>query len=109
MYKYVNEERLVDNFIKNEQNMIGNKNKIKSKNVIIIAVIIIFAIITSLYISNENFRKYIDRNILKKEVQDIDTKKIYVSSINPSRVIVSDNNIYLLRNVEMSIYDRKGQ
>ena len=99
----------MDNFIKNEQNMIVNKNKIKSKNVIIIAVIIIFAIITSLYISNENFRKYIDRNILKKEVQDIDTKKIYVSSINPSRVIVSDNNIYLLRNGEMSIYDRKGQ
>lgn len=101
----------MDNFIKKtfnkDREVVVNKNK--NKNIIIIIIIIIFAIIASLYISNEKFRKYIDRNILKKEVQEVDTKKIYVSSVNPSRVIVSDNNIYLLRNGEMSIYDRKGQ
>lgn len=89
-----------------------NKNKkIKKIAIIIFLSIIIIAgiIITSLYITDENFREKIDIYILKKEITEDNSAQIVLNSGETQHICAYDKYIGVLSKSTLMIYNNSGE
>lgn len=84
-------------------------NKKKLVITIIILLIIIFVITTFIiYCMNFNFRKWIDINVLQKEIRQENTVSIEFNGENNSNVYAFNQYIVVLENKELKIYNSLG-
>lgn len=90
----------------------SNKNKKMKKIAMIIflsLLIIAGIIITSLYLTNENFREKIDIHILKKEITEDNSSKIILSSEETQHICAYDKYIGILSKSILTIYNNTGE
>ena len=95
------------NFFKEEK-----KKKINAKKVVIVSIIMFFilvlAILTIVYCNNANFRKWADKNILRKEIEQGNMVAIEFKGETNSNVYAYDKYIVILENKVLKIYNTIG-
>lgn len=79
----------------------------KSLKGFIIFTIVIFLLLISVYISNSDFRKFVDTKILKKVVSEERLKEIYEST-SSQNTFLSNKFVHILDSGEIKNYDRNG-
>lgn len=84
-----------------------NKKKIIKISAIILLSAIIIGIIVA-YSVNENVREYMDYNIFSKKVEEKNTKSISLGEDKNSYVYAYDNNICILNNNILHVYNSSG-
>lgn len=88
------------------------KRKINLKKliwtIIITLLIILTLIIIIVYCNNTGFRKWTDKNILRKEIMQGNTISIEFNGESNSNVCAYDNYIVILENKVLKIYDTIG-
>lgn len=88
------------------------KETIKSKSVFkvcIIFILIVFTVfILSRYLIDEEFRSYIDSNILKKELSEINVNTIELNSDSNEYIYAYDKYITVLSKNSLSSYTKQG-
>ena len=85
--------------------------KIKKKIIISLIVIFIIAVVVliSLYISEEQFRDWIDENILRKNITDDDIIVINLDSDKANQVCAYSKYIALLNEKTITLYNQYGE
>ena len=83
----------------------SKKNNLVLKRFIIAAVLMLIVIAVANYVTNENVRTYIDRNILKKELVENSIKSIPINSENNVNIYAYDKYIAVLEKNELKLYD----
>ena len=73
--------------------------------ILIIAIIIIF----SLYIAEENFRKWADINILRKDITSEDVATIDLNVDKNNQIFCYNKNICILKEKNLKIYNTSGE
>jgi len=73
--------------------------------ILIIAIIIIF----SLYIAEENFRKWADINILRKDITSEDVATIDLNVDKNNQIYCYNKNICILKEKNLKIYNTSGE
>ncbi len=71
----------------------------------IIAVVIIF----SLYIADENFRKWADINVLRKDIMSEDVPTIDLNTDKNNQIFCYNKNICILNDKILKLYDASGR
>jgi len=94
------------------ENSIKKEKRINKKK-LILAILIILLIITItaffiIYCANAKFRNWTDINILRKEIKQGNTISIEFSGESNSSVYAFNNNIVVLENKILKIYDSLG-
>lgn len=89
------------------------KEKKINKKKIVIAIMILLLITSSIvifiiYCRNTNFRKWVDKNVLLKEVRQGKTVSIEFNGENNSNVYAFDKYIVVLENKTLKIYNTVG-
>lgn len=97
----------MENFFDEEK-----KKKINTKKVAIVSIIAFLLLLTIIlvivYCNNASFRKWTDKNILLKEVEQGDTASIEYNGDKNSNVYAYDKYIVILENKVLKIYDTIG-
>lgn len=73
----------------------------------IIFIFILFSIFLAIYISDSNFRNFVDTKILRKVVNEENIKEIY-EEVNAQNIFLSSKNIHILNSGELKTYDKFG-
>ncbi len=85
----------------------------KSKKKIIIGItillIVIMILIIALYIGNEGFRRFIDRNILRKEIVQNNVASIDISNLENPSIYAYDKYITVLNKNNLTTYSSSGK
>ena len=84
-----------------------NKKKI-ALSIIILLLIISAIVIFIIYCKNANFRKWVDKNVLLKEIKQGKTVSIEFNGENNSNVYAFDKYIVVLENKTLKIYNTLG-
>ena len=84
---------------------------IKKKIIILLIAIFIIAVIVliSLYIAEEQFRDWIDVNVLKKDITDEDITIINLDSDKANQVCAYSKYIALLNEKTITLYNQYGE
>lgn len=97
----------MENFFEEEK-----KKKISTKKVIITSILVFFLVFTIIsiivYCNNATFRKWTDKNILRKEIEQGNTVSIEFNGETNSNVYAYDKYIVILENKVLKIYDTIG-
>ena len=95
----------------NEQNNPVKKiNKKKLAIIIIILILLIISITLSIiYVKNEQFREWIDKNILRKEISQENLPSIEIKADDNPTVYAFNQNICILNKNEFKIYNSTGK
>lgn len=82
----------------------------KKKNIrdIAIAIISICIIVCILYVGSQGFRKFVDKNILRKYATEENAKEIYLNSENNPKVIAYDKYLAIYELGEFKLYNKNG-
>ena len=90
----------------NEQNNPVKKiNKKKLAIIIIILILLIISITLSIiYVKNEQFRDWVDKNILRKEISQENLPSIEIKADDNPTVYAFNQNICILNKNEFKIY-----
>ena len=88
------------------------KRKINTKKVVVVSIIalLIIAMITVIivYCNSAEFRRWADKNVLRKEIKQGNTVSIEFNSETDSNMYAFDKYIVVLENKELKIYDTLG-
>lgn len=95
------------------ENSIKKEKKINKKK-LALAIIIILLIITMVtlfivYCMNQKFRKWADKNILQKEIEQGNTVSIEFNGENSSNVYAFDKYVVIIENKVLKIYNNLGK
>lgn len=88
-----------------------NKTKSKEKNnlivkrLIITAILVFIVIIVANYVTNEEMRSYVDRKILKKELEENTIKSIEINSEDNLNIYAYSKYIGVFGKNELKLYD----
>ncbi len=82
--------------------------KIAKISIIVIAILAIISIVT-LYILEQNFRRWVDINILRKDITTSDVASIDLSTNKNNQIYCFGKNICILNDKELKIYSSAGQ
>lgn len=95
----------------NEQNNTAKKiNKKKLAIIIAISIILIIIITISIvYAKNEQFRDWIDKNVLRKEISQENLPSIEIKADDNPTVYAFNQNIGILNKNEFKIYNSTGK
>ena len=95
----------------NEQNNTAKKiNKKKLAIIIVISIILIIIITISIvYAKNEQFRDWIDKNVLRKEISQENLPSIEIKADDNPTVYAFNQNIGILNKNEFKIYNSTGK
>lgn len=97
----------MENFFEEEK-----KKKINTKKVVIVSIIVFLIVLTIIstivYCNNASFRKWTDKNILRKEIEQGNTVSIEFNGETNSNVYAYDKYIIILENKVLKIYDTIG-
>ena len=84
--------------------------KIKKIPIIITTIIVIFIItIIIIYIYNQSFRKWIDINILRKDITEENIKSIDLDTNKSNQVYIYNKYIAVLNNQIITLYNNYGE
>ena len=90
-----------------------NKNKTSKKplfkTIVIIAIIFIFVFIVARYTTDEDFRSYINVNILRKEVSEASLTTIELDSDSNPTIYAYDKYISVLSKNTLTSYTSSGK
>ena len=93
--------------MKNKTESKGNNNLILKR--LVITVILIFTVFAvANYVTNEDMRTYVDRNILKKELVENNIKSIEIDSENNLNIYAYSKYISVFEKNELKLYDSSG-
>ena len=94
-----------------EQYKIEGKLRIKKKLTISFIIILIISIILlfSLYVAEENFRKWIDVNILKKDITSEDISSIDLDVEKNNQIFCYSKYICILNDKNLVLYNSSGE
>lgn len=81
---------------------------LKKYRLLLIIFIVISIILFSLYLGVENFRKFVDEKVIKKEVEENSSKSTYLLTGSKSNVIPTLDNIYTVQSGQLKSYDKYG-
>ena len=95
----------------NEQNNTAKKiNKKKLAFIIAISIILIVIIaISIIYVKNEQFRDWVDKNVLRKEISQENLPSIEIKAGDNPTVYAFNQNIGILNKNEFKIYNSTGK
>lgn len=89
------------------------RRELNIRKVIIIAMIIVFIIaiivIFSFYMAEESFRKWVDINVLRKDINSEDVATIDLNVDKNNQVFCYDKNICILNEKNLKIYNASGE
>lgn len=94
-------------FNKNENKTINKKKIIGVCILIVIICLIIVAY--AVYASNENFRNYVDMNILHKEISENNLKSIELEDYDNSNIFAYSKYIAILKDNSLKTYNASGK
>lgn len=94
-------------FNKNENKTINKKKIIGVCILIVIICLIIVAY--AVYASNENFRNYVDMNILHKEISENNLKSIELEDYDNSNIFAYSKYIAILKDNSLKTYNSSGK
>ena len=77
--------------------------------IVILLIIIAFAVLIVVYFQNTDFRKWCDENIIKKEIQQENTKYIDIDGDDNTKVYAYDKYICVYRKKILEFYNRAGE
>ena len=77
--------------------------------IVILLIIIAFAVLIVVYFQNTDFRKWCDENIIKKEIQQENTKYIDIDGDDNTKVCAYDKYICVYRKKVLEFYNRAGE
>lgn len=82
----------------------------KKRNIrdIAIAIISICIIVCILYVGSQGFRKFVDKNILRKYATEENAKEIYLNSENNPKVLAYDKYLAIYELGEFKLYNKNG-
>ena len=81
------------------------KNNLITKRLIIASILIFIVIVVANYVTNEETRSYINRNILKKELVENSIKSIEINSEDNIKIYSYSKYISILSKNKLKIYD----
>ena len=81
---------------------------LRKYRLLLIIFIVISIILFSLYLGVENFRKFVDEKVIKKEVEENSSKSTYLLTGSKSNVIPTLENIYTVQSGQLKSYDKYG-
>lgn len=81
---------------------------LRKYRLLLIIFIVISIILFSLYLGVENFRKFVDEKVIKKEIEENSSKSTYLLTGNKSNVIPTLDNIYTVQSGQLKSYDKYG-
>lgn len=89
------------------------KKQLNKKKIIILSIILIFILVITcfyiVYINNENFRKWTDKNIFRKEINQEQLVSIEIDEDDNPTVYAFNQNIGILNKNEFKIYNSTGK
>lgn len=77
--------------------------------IILILIIIIIAVLVTVYVGNQEFRQFIDINILKKEIAQNTSNSIFFSTTETPTVIPADAYVYSIQSGKFKVYDKESK
>lgn len=94
-------------FDKNENKIINKKRLI---GLIILAVLIcLIVILYCIYAANEEFRAYVDANVLNKEIEENNLKSINIEDYDKSNIFAYSKYIAILKDNKLTTYNSSGK
>ena len=94
-------------FDKNENKTINKKRLI---GLIILAILICFiGILYCVYAANEEFRAYVDANVLNKEIEENNLKSISIEDYDKSNIFAFSKYIAILKDNKLVTYNSSGK
>lgn len=103
----IHRKKLIGDYIVKEENRNNHKPNIKVAIIIIFALIIV--IVCARYLTDEEFRGYIDTNILKKEVAESTLNTIEIDSETNPAIYSYDKYITILSKNKLKEYTSDGK
>lgn len=94
-------------FNKNE-NRTFNKKRIAGL-IILLVIIVIFIVGYILYATNEEFRTFMDINVLRKEITENNLNSIVLEDYDKSNIYAYSNKIAVLKDNKLSLYTASGR
>lgn len=94
-------------FDKDENKTINKKRLIGV--IILVILIVVFLILYLYYVNNEKFRKYLDENILLKNIEENNLKFIEVEDYDNSNIFAFSKYIAILRDNILTTYNTSGK
>lgn len=85
-------------------------NRKKIIGLIILIILLLAIVITYLiYANNEDFRKYLDENILRKDITEENLQSIEIADYDKSKVFAFSKYIAILQNNTLTTYNSAGK
>ena len=96
---------------KREENKIRRRVNIKKVLIISFSIIllIILGIIVSIYLSNENFRNWVDVNILGKDITSTDISSIDLDTDKNNQIFCYSKYVCILNDKNLKLYNSLGE
>ena len=94
-------------FNKNEHRTF-NKKRIAGL-IILLVIIVIFIVGYILYATNEEFRIFMDMNVLRKEITENNLNSIVLEDYDKSNIYAYSNKIAVLKDNKLSLYTASGR
>ena len=94
-------------FNKNEHRTF-NKKRIAGL-IILLVIIVIFIVGYILYATNEEFRTFMDMNVLRKEITENNLNSIVLEDYDKSNIYAYSNKIAVLKDNKLSLYTASGR
>ena len=94
-------------FNKNEHRTF-NKKRIAGL-IILLVIIVIFIVGYILYATNEEFRTFMDINVLRKEITENNLNSIVLEDYDKSNIYAYSNKIAVLKDNKLSLYTASGR
>lgn len=94
-------------FDKNENKTINKKRLVGL--IILVLLICLIVVLYSVYVANENFRSYVDINILNKEIEDSNLKSINIEDYDKSNIFAFSEYIAILKDNKLETYNSSGK
>ena len=88
---------------------IQNRKKIILITTISIILIVLMIILISLYLTQRNYRNWIDINVFKKNVSEQDIQSINLNTDKNNQIHVYNNYISVLNDKTVTLYNSYGE
>lgn len=94
-------------FDKNENKTINKKRLIGL--IILVVLICLIGILYGVYAANEEFRTYVDTNVLNKEIEENNLKSISIEDYDKSNIFAFSKYIAILKDNKLVTYNSSGK
>lgn len=87
----------------------NNKTKKILVTTLVAILVIAIIIVLGLYIGNNNARNWIDKNILKKDIEESNLPKIAIEGSKHTKIFAYGNHVAIFNDNTLTIYNQSGK